>query len=155
MKLSERFAAVMVALTADQFTLVEGKPELTEENVAALEAAAADLETAKAEVETLKGENQTHAERIQELEATAADAAAATGVITEALEANNMLPEDGADFAAHVAAKINAFGKTVPAATAVVTTSADELDASANDEPAYITEIDRRAIEKHNKKNKK
>ena len=153
MKLSERFAAVMIALTASEFTIAEGTPELTEANVAALEAAAERLEAVQAENETLKGDNQTHAERIAELEETEASATAFAATIVEALEANNVAVPDSEDIATIVAAKINAWGTTVPAATAVVPSAADDMDDAPKGESIY-SDIDARA-HAHFNRNKK
>lgn len=150
MKLSERFAAVMIALTASEFTIAEGKPELTEENVAALEAAATELSTARADVETLKGENQAHAETIAQLEADAEASAAVVDTIREALVANNVELAEGADVAAIAAEKINAWGASVPPATPVSPTDGDDLG-DGKDE-AFLTEIDKRARAKRSKK---
>ena len=153
MKLSERFAAVMIALTASEFTIAEGTPELTEANVAALEAAAERLEAVQAENETLKGDNQTHAERIAELEETEASATAFAATIVEALEANNVAVPDGEDIATIVAAKINAWGTTVPAATAVVPSAADDMDDAPKGESIY-SDIDARAHARFNRNKK-
>lgn len=153
MKLFERFTAAWAVLTASSLTAIEGKPELTEENVAALEAAATQLETFKSENDTLKGQNQTHAERITELEATVEAATASETVITEALAANNMEVPEGTDVAAFVAEKINAYGKTVPPATPVAPSAADDLGDTATDED-FLTDIDRRARAKANRNKK-
>lgn len=153
MKLFERFAAAFAVLTASNFEAVEGKPELTEENVEALEAAATKVETLEAENLQLKGENQTHAERIAELETTVEGHAGTVATIYDALEANNMVPEDGTALGAHVAEKINAFGKTIPAATPVASTEGDDLNDAEGGETIY-SEVDRRAHEAFNKKNK-
>lgn len=152
MKLSERFTAVMVALTAAEFTLVEGKPELTEANVEALEAAAERLESVEAENTQLKGDNQAHAERITELEASVESNAATVSTILDALESNNMPLAEGAELGAFVAEKINAYGKTVPAATPVVTTGADDLGDANTDE--HLSEIDKRARARFAKRTK-
>lgn len=143
----------MIALTASEFTIAEGTPELTEANVAALEAAAERLEAVQAENETLKGDNQTHAERIAELEETEASATAFAATIVEALEANNVAVPDGEDIATIVAAKINAWGTTVPAATAVVPSAADDMDDAPKGESIY-SDIDARA-HAHFNRNKK
>lgn len=153
MDLFKRFAAAWAVLTASEFEAVEGKPELTEENVAALEAAAEGINTVKAENDTLKGENQAHAEKITELESTVEAAAKSSAVIEAALEANNVEVPEGTDLAAVVAEKINAWGKTVPAATAAVSTSADDLGDGATDETIY-SDIDKRAQAKFNRNNK-
>lgn len=153
MKLSERFAAVMIALTASEFSIKEGKPELTEENVAALEAAAQRLEAVQADNDTLKSENQSHAERIAELEAAVEESAATVATIFDALEANNVEVPEGADLAAIAAEKINAWGKTVPAATAVVPSAADDLGDGQQDE-TILSDIDRRARERFNRNKK-
>ena len=153
MNLFERFTAGWKAFTGADISAIDGKPELTEENVAALEAAAKDLETVKADNDTLKGENQAHAERITELEATVEAAATSETVISAALEANNVEVPEGTDLASVVAEKINAWGKTVPAATAAVSTSADDLGDGATDETIY-SEIDKRAQAQF-KRNKK
>lgn len=152
MDLFKRFAAAWAVLTASAFEAVEGKPELTEENVAALEAAASDLETTKAEMETLKGENQTHAERIAALEETEESATAFATAIVEVLEANNVDVPEGADVAAIVAEKINAWGASVPPATAAAASTADDLGDAPKEETIY-SDVDRRAQERF-KKNK-
>jgi hypothetical protein len=153
MKLFERFAAAWAVLTASDFTAVEGKPELTEENVAALEAAATRLEAVQGENETLKADNQTHAERITELEAVVEENAATVATIFDALEANNVEVPEGTDLAAIVADKINAWGKTVPAATAVVTSAADDMDDAPKGESIY-SDIDARAHARFNRNKK-
>lgn len=152
MKLLERFAAAWAVLTASQFEAAEGKPELTEENVAALEDAAAKLENLTAENNQLKEENQAAAEVLAQLEDETEAANAFASAITEALEANNVEVPEGADVTALVVEKINAWGKTVPAATTVVPTAADDLgDAQP---AAYLSDIDKRAIERFNRNKK-
>jgi len=152
MKLFERFAAAWAVLTASDFTAVEGKPELTEENVAALEAAATRLEAVQGENETLKADNQTHAETIAQMEAAASASAGFIETVRAALFANNVEVPEGADLAAIAAEKINAWGKSVPAATAVVPSAADDLGDATEEE--YLTEIDRRARAKANRNKK-
>lgn len=152
MNLLERFAAAWAVLTASAFDAAEGKPELTEENVAALEDAAAKLDALTAENNQLKEENQLHAEVIEQMETETEAANASAAVILEALQANNVEVPEGTDITAVAVEKINAWGKTVPAATAVVPTDADNLGDST--EPDYLTAFDKREIERRNRNKK-
>lgn len=152
MNLLERFAAAWAVLTASAFEAAEGKPELTEENVAALEDAATKLEALNAENDQLKEENQARAERIEALQATTDAGNAFAAAIVEALEANNVEMPEGTDVTALAVEKINAWGKTVPAATTVVPTAADDL--GDKNEPDYLTAFDKRELARRNKNKK-
>jgi regulator of replication initiation timing len=127
---------------------------IEETHVEGLEAMGTKLEELEAENTQLKEENQTHAERLAELEAVELTASADAALIIEALEANNVELAEGQSIAELAAEKINAWGKTVPDATPVASTSDTDVDDAPNGE-TFLTEIDRRAIEKHKRKNKK
>ena len=138
---------------AELFTEDGTDVAIEETHVEGLEAMGAKVETLEAENTQLKGDNQAHAERIAELETTVEGHAATVATIYDALEANNMVPEDGAALGAHVAEKINAYGKTVPPATPVVATEADNLGDAEAGETIY-SDVDRRAQAAWNKNKK-
>ncbi len=148
MKLFERFAAAWAIIVgSEELAATDGKPELTEENVASLEAAATEIKDVRAANATLKDEPATAAQNIADLEASIQlakeqkDAAKADlDKIGAALKANNVeLGED--DNAIDVAVeKINAWGKGTGAPTATTTTTADDLGESSTN--AFHSEAD-------------
>lgn len=156
MNLYERFVAAWAALTGATIASEGEKPELTEENVATLEAAATKVEALETENTTLKDENQTHATRITELageletanDATAHAAAAVTPIL-EALENNNVEVAEGTDPVAVAVETINAWGKMAPNATATPVSTADAIP-SAKKEDSTLTQFDIEAQERYN-----
>jgi len=125
---------------------------IEESHVQGLEEISNKLEALEAENLQLKEENQEHAMVIDELTTANDNGRAFAAVITAALEANNVEVPEGASAADVAAEKITAWGKTVPAATAPVATTADDLgDGTA---PSYLTEFDKRVLERNNRNKK-
>lgn len=148
MKLLERFTAAFEALTGKaELASENGKPELSEENVAAVEAAAEEVKTLRADNEQLKDAAATHAQAVSDFETKVSDAEAKVTAAEEklnpiiaALEDNNIDVAEGSDAVATAVETINAWGKGGGKPSGTGVTGADDLgeDVAAN----YHTSVD-------------
>ncbi len=159
MNLFERFSAAWAVLVGTDLVAKEGKPELTEENVASLEASATEIKELRAANTTLKDEASTAAQSISDLEAkvteaeaNAATANAVTEKITAALKENNVEVAEDADVAKLAVEKINAWGKSGGAPTPAVATKGDVLGEYGKQDPT-LTAMDIKARERYARRN--
>jgi chromosome segregation ATPase len=136
MNLFERFQASFKVLTGKaEIAANDGKPELSEENVAALEAAADEVKELRESNATLKDEAQTAATTISELEAaaqTAKDEKEATEAKVETLASTlanyNVKVEEGENALDVANTTLEAWAKRSGLATAATTTTEEDLD---------------------------
>lgn len=153
MNLFERFSASFAVLTGKaEIAATDGKPELSEENVAALEAAADEVKGLREENETLKGHAQTHAEAISDLESKVEDATTKATETKEGIDtlastlANyNVKVEEGEDVVAKTNETLEAWANRSGLATATTTTTADNLEEGKQDEFYSQTDEDVKA----------
>lgn len=139
MNLFARFAAAFKRFTSRDLTATAENPELTIDDVNAMEASATEMEELRTTVATLKDEANTHATRITELETNVETANAATAPLVAALTENGVQLAEGADVVALAVEKINAWGKQGGKPAAAVSTSADEVNGNTN---PYHTSVD-------------
>lgn len=131
-ELFEKFAAAFKRFTGKDLTATAENPELTLDDVNAMEASAIEMEELRTTVATLKDEANTHATRITELEASVETANASTEPLKAALTENGVQLAADADMVALAIEKINAWGKQGGTATAAKSTTADEVNAGAD-----------------------
>ncbi|MGB0368764.1 MAG: hypothetical protein ACPGD8_05130 [Flavobacteriales bacterium] len=148
MNLLERFTAAFAVLTGKaELAAQDGKPELSEDNVAAFEAAADEVKNLRAANEQLKDAAQEHAQAVSDLETKVSDAEEKVTVAEEklnpieaALKDNNIDVAEDSDAVATAVDTINKWGNEGGKPSGTGVTGADELgEEKVND---YHTSID-------------
>lgn len=131
MDLFAQFKAAFKRFTGKDLSATAEKPELSAEDISALEASATEVETLRADNSTLKDQNQEHATTIADLETAAVTATeartAASDKVKATLEKFNVPVAADADVLTVANETLEAWAKKSGLATSSASETADDL----------------------------